>query len=168
MDDDISVHAQKIERLSSAYGCSIKVDPTYDPKSRDTYNCFEFALYLNESVHISVRAICAELDTLVDYRFIDYLLRIGDLNETIESEICDDDLVIYFLDGKAQHGGRWRKGQVTSKWGSGLLYSHGTQEVPEKYGNPRYFHVVQSNIMKMRFLEYAREQGVEEELLQDA
>ena len=135
---EITLHAKKIEKLCVEYGRSIKVNPSYDPNSRDTYNCFEYALYLNESVHISVRAICADLGTLVDNQFVDYLQESGDLREIEKSEICRGDLIIYFSGAIAQHGGRWENGWVTSKWGSffGPVGQQYMTSVPKPFANP--------------------------------
>ncbi len=167
-DEDVFGHAKKIEKLCSEFGCSIRVLSEYDPKSRENFNCFEYALGLNANVHIAVLSNSADLGAPVDYQFIDYLVELGDLREIEESRIGDNDLVIYFLNSKAQHAGRWNNGRVTSKWDRGLLYNHEIYVTPVKYGEPRYFSGVQSALAKKRFIEYARKKGISEEYLLDA
>jgi hypothetical protein len=118
-DEDVRAHGARIAELSSRNDCSVRALPDYDPASRENFNCFEYALCLNEQLRNSTLANLGDFDVLVDYRFIDYLNRSGFLHPKSSAEMQDGDLVIYFREGKAQHAGRWNDGRVRSKWGRG-------------------------------------------------
>ena len=55
-DDDVLSQAEKIAELCSKFGSDIRVLNEYDPKSRETFNCFEYALDLHVNVHRTLRA----------------------------------------------------------------------------------------------------------------
>ena len=51
---------------------------------------------------------------------------------------------------------------MESKWGVGGLYHHGLLEVPENYGSElRFFSSVDREFTLDRYVEYAREHGVQ-------
>jgi len=164
-DNDIFTHAVKIETLCNQFGCSIRVLDEYDPRNNKTFNCFEYALGLHENVHISIRDSVWAYEAGINSQFMEYLMALGDLQEKDRSRMIDNDLVIYFLNSKIEHAGRWDNGRVTSKWGSGLLYKHEIFDTPANYGEPRYFEEIQPSVAKTRFLEYARGKGVPDAIL---
>src|SRR3989304_6585236 len=76
-DEDVRAHGARIAELSSRNDCSVRALPDYDPASREHFNCFEYALCLNEQLRNSTLANLGDFDVLVDYRFIAYLNRSG-------------------------------------------------------------------------------------------
>ena len=141
-DSDISTQGVRLGALSVELGCSIHALPDYDPASEENFNCFEYALRLTEQVRNALLATLADLDVLVDYRFVRRLGDAGLLHQKTLGEMQDGDLVLYCVDGKATHAGRWEGGRVRSKWGSGLIYEHDAREVPYSYGEPRWYQAI--------------------------
>lgn len=167
--DDIASHIPRIAGLSCRFDCSVRALSVYDPSSRKAFNCFEYALGLNEHLRYTTLATLSILDVLVDCRFIRYLIAIEVLKEKPVDDLQDEDLVIYFDRSEAQHAGRWSGGRVISKWGHGLVYDHKPLEAPLYYGVPRFFEGVSGSHAKDYFLKYARdEKRVREEYLEDA
>jgi hypothetical protein len=73
--------------------------------------------------------------------FFEWLLTGQLLEEIDEQSAHDEDLIVYFENGKWKHVGFWRlNDRVESKWSLGLLYNHGRWEVPSYYGDQvRFF-----------------------------
>jgi hypothetical protein len=167
-DPDISTHRVRIAVLSGELGLSIRVLSDYDPASRESFNCFEYALCLTEQVRNSFLAQLADLNVLVDYEFVRWLCDAALLHHKTQDEMQDGDLVLYCHDGKAMHAGQWQGGRVRSKWGNGLMYDHGTDEVPWSYGEPRWYQAIPPGIVKAQLVSFARSRGVSAEILEDA
>jgi len=163
-EEDVTTHRAKIDQLSSGVNCSIRVLPDYDHTSREKFNCFEYALGLTEQLPNFRLADLADYGVLADWRFIDYLREQDILHEKPIDDLHDGDLVIYIKETKAEHSGKWKKGRVISKWGSGLMYDHEPYETPLNYGEPRYFKAIPFRETKDLFLNYARGKNVHEDL----
>lgn len=167
-DKDIATHGARIAALSSRFDCSIRVLSDYDPTSRENFNCFEYALGLNEQLRNATLVVLSEVGVLVDHGFISYLQGLGVLKERSLDDLRDGDLVIYFENTLAQHAGRWSRGRVISKWAGGLLYDHKPLETPLHYGTPYYFEAIPGPKAKDYFLRYAREErDIADEYLDD-
>ena len=165
---DVSTHAAQISALSPAFQCSIEVLPDYDLSSRENFNCFEYALGLNFSLHNATRVtLSLQHDVLADCRFIEFLKRSGALHLKNVLDMKDDDIVIYFVESHAKHAGRWNRGRIVSKWGGGLMCRHGPYEIQICYGEPFYFEQITRNLAKEKFLDFARHKNVPEEDLID-
>ena len=167
-DSDISTQGVRLGALSVELGCSKHALPDYDPASEENFNCFEYALRLTEQVRNALLATLADLDVLVDYRFVRRLGDAGLLHQKTLGEMQDGDLVLYCVDGKVTHAGRWEGGRVRSKWGSGLIYEHDAREVPYSYGEPRWYQAIPRGIVRAQLMSFAADRGVSAEILEDA
>ena len=165
---DISTQGVRLAALSVELGCSIHALSDYDPASKANFNCFEYVLRLTEHVRNALLATLADLDVLVDYRFVRRLGDAGLLHQKTLGEMKDGDLVLYWLDGKATHAGLWEGGRVRSKWGSGLIYEHDARGVPYSYGEPRWYRAIPPGIVKAQLVSFATDMGVSAEMLEDA
>ena len=168
-DEDVPTHTAKITDLSARFDCSISPLPDYKPGSGNRFNCYEYALGLNVKLHYSTTVTLADqYHVLADNNFIKYLDTMGLLKKKSLEDMTNGDLVIYFKYTQPKHAGIWHEGRVKSKWGSGLLYEHGLYVTPLQYGEPSYYEAITSDVAKDCFLEYAKQQGVPDEELQDA
>ena len=128
------------------------------------YNCFEFAFGVagNRKVHLISRALHS---TCCDGIFVAYLAE--SILIPVESA-ANGDLVLYHDGRNYVHAGRVLGDFVLSKWGNGLLWVHGTYEVPESYGNSAlYYKATKPDMVLTKFVEYAiqREGSVVSEIL---
>jgi catechol 2,3-dioxygenase-like lactoylglutathione lyase family enzyme len=82
------------------------------------------------------------------------------LAEREPGRATDEDIIIYFDNNTPTHAGKFNKGRVVSKWGTGHLWEHPIYEVPLSYGNRIKFYlpVDRHDILK-RFIRYAKAHG---------
>jgi hypothetical protein len=106
-----------------------------------------------EYAAVARRNVFAGLD------FFGWLIASGHLFEIGDHAASRNDLVMYFNGDRPVHIGRVMSGgRVISKWGLGLLWKHGLDEVPDCYGDEvRFFRHVQPDIALEHFLSLKKE-----------
>ena len=150
---DIDGHPSAIEKLRSEFPHTIQLVERTNPTL--PRNCYEWALDLSSVLTHWV----GELDLpelFAGPQFASTL--IPQLNAISESDVRNDDLVLYFDEPIPTHAGLATESRVISKWGEGHIYKHGFMEVPASYGDTiRFYQRVPSDLATMRFIEYVRQ-----------
>jgi hypothetical protein len=125
-------HPAHIEALRAEHDHSIAVIES--KHSIDRYTCGVHAFHLVEDpTYVEVAGFGLGL-TFAGPEFITFLLS-KQLLTPRQSSALTGDLILYFDTGAFRHVGRMKsETRVLSKWGTGWLYEHGVQEVPQNYG----------------------------------
>lgn len=152
-------HQDLIEGLRCELPHSIQVVQATVPNDR--YTCVMHALDIVEDAEYIAIVAAAPRDIFASPRFVERLISQGHLHELAAP--ADGALVVYCDQGSVKHIGRLLTAmRVESKWGVGCLYRHGLLEVPENYGSElRFFSSVDREFTLDRYVEYAREHGVQ-------
>jgi hypothetical protein len=119
-----------------------------------SYNCFMFAFGLagREEVHL-IRVPFSS--TYCNGEFAAYL---AELTLVPVASPADNDLVLYHDGQQYAHAGLVYGDRVLSKWGTGLLWLHGTHEVPTSCGSTiSYYRAVNPEEALAAFLAFARQ-----------
>ncbi len=148
---------EKFAKLSVAFPHSLevassKISPAYPI---DSYNCFEFALGIVGRREVCLIPESTGGSTKCDGTFIASLVQSTFVPVT---SAMDHDLVIYSDAHNYTHAGLVHGDRVLSKWGTGLLWLHGTLEVPASFGNTiSYYRAVDPEEVLVKFLAFARQ-----------
>lgn len=95
--------------------------------------------------------------------FAHWLIDHGFLKELSLEAVQEGDMVFYFdPQGRLKHAGLMiSKDRVLSKWGTGHLFEHQLNEVPESYGNTkRFYSRMECDGALAHFKEYVRGRGM--------
>lgn len=154
-----ATHRHLIESLRRELPHSIEVVQTEAPNYR--YTCVMHALDVIENIEYIAIANAAPRDVFASPSFVERLIAQDYLHELGTPE--KGALVVYCYQGSVKHIGRLLTAtRVESKWGLGFLYRHELLEVPENYGSDlRFFSPVDREFTLDRYVEYAREHGVQ-------
>jgi hypothetical protein len=152
-------HRQLISDLGNEFEHSIAVVDGPAPDIR--YNCVQHALHLIEDPEYVAIVNAAPADIFASPLFVQRLIEHGNLVDV--GAPLQSALVVYFEGDAVMHIGRMLSEVcVESKWGTGHLYHHGIFEVPINYGSvTRFFEPVTRDFVLDRYVEYAKENGVE-------
>jgi hypothetical protein len=123
------------------------------------YTCGMYVFDFSEDpdyINIALRGVYA------GPAFFEWLLANRALQEVDEADADEDDLIMYFENGRWKHVGFWKlNDRVESKWGMGLLYNHETWGVPKHYGDEvRFFRSISPEDAIEHLMQYARSQGL--------
>jgi hypothetical protein len=150
--EDIDEHPSAIENLKSEFPHTIQLVEQTNPTLPRT--CYDWALDLNPELTHWI-GLCELPELFPGLQFVSTL--IPHLNTISESDVRNDDLILYFDEQIPTHAGLATKSRVISKWGEGHIYQHGLLEVPSSYGNRiRFFRKIPSSVATMRFVKYVR------------
>ena len=160
--EEIGRQIELVAELAKLYPHSVRIIGEAVPGEPETFQftCFQHAFDLVGSRQVAeVARIYVKV--YPNSEFVQYLIDYH-LNEVGRSAIEDGDLIVYAQDAQIKHVGKIIGNRVLSKWGLGHLWSHGTFEVPAKYGSLiRYFRRIPRQTCIQAFAVYAKK-GVKE------
>ena len=148
--EDIDEHPSAIDNLKSEFPHTIQlIERTNPTRPR---NCYEWALDLSSVLTQWVGELRLP-ELFAGLQFVSTLIPY--MKEISESDVRNDDLVLYFDDQIPTHAGLATESRVISKWGEGHIYKHGFLEVPSSYGNEiSFYRNIPSSVATMRYVEY--------------
>lgn len=154
-------HRNLLSSISSDCPNTIQSLNSKLPESCYTCGMYVFDFSGNEE-YIRIASFGAS-EVYAGRAFFEWLLENHLLQEINEAEANENDLIMYFDNGRWRHVGFWKlNGRVESKWGAGLLYNHGLWEVPTQYGGSvRFFRSLASASAMALFLRFALSRGVQ-------
>ena len=155
--DRIIEQLEVIEELRKEFAHGIRVEQEAVVGQPETwqYTCFQYALgWIDPPRPVWVIAN-AFPDVYPSPDFMAFLVD-NHLEEVTRAQAQDGDLVIYSDESVVRHAGILRGREVVSKWGTVHLWLHGTQEVPQSYGDAvRYFRPISPGEATQAFVDYA-------------
>lgn len=156
--EEVGCQIEKVAELSKLYPHSIRIIGEAIPDERETFGftCFQHAFDLIGSKRIAeVASVYTKVYPSPD--FVQYLID-HYLNELSPGAVNDGDVIVYAQGIEIKHAGIVIGNRVLSKWGLMHLWSHGTFEVPSRYGSRiRYFQRISRQRCIEAFGVYARE-----------
>jgi hypothetical protein len=162
--EDYSKQIQRIKELKEKYGHCIKLikkisyEETADVNK--AYKCFEycFDFYLRDIKEIHRGFFYKPGNSIND--FISSLIS-RHLELVDQCDARDGDHIIYFVNNRPVHAGRWESGKVKSKWEEYHLWEHDIFELPLYYGCNAVFY---KKISKDKVIQYMKEWLINKEI----
>jgi hypothetical protein len=158
---DVSRHSGLLTAMTQEIPNTIKL--VASPYSVNRYTCLVHVFgFAEKTEYIEI----ARRGFNVGYAspdFAHWLIGKGFLSEIDPQDVQDGDLVFYFnVDGRFKHAGIMvSKERVLSKWGTGHLFEHALDEVPESYGaKTRFFKNLKYEEAFEHFKTYVRKKGM--------
>jgi hypothetical protein len=154
-----STHTAQLGVISKNFPNTIRILESRLQENR--YTCGMYVFDLSEDDDYIAIAGLGLPNVHAGRAFFEWLVASRLLEEIDEHDAHGGDLIMYFENGQWQHVGFWRLSRrVESKWGLGLLYNHGTWEVPEHYGGQvRFFRSISPEAAIEHFIRYAQACG---------
>ena len=157
ISEEVGRQIELVADLSKLYPHSIRIIGEAVPGEPETFRftCFQHAFDLVGSKRIAEVARTYS-KVYPNSEFVQYLIDCY-LSEVGRRAIQDGDVIVYAQDNQVKHAGKIISNRVLSKWGFMHLWSHGTFEVPAKYGSHiRYFQRIPRQTCIEAFAVYAK------------
>lgn len=155
-----SRHRGRLAEISSEFPNTIKPLELHLPEGGYTCGMYVF-WFCEDEDYIEIAGLHVP-NVYAGPAFFEWLIANRHVQGIEEAEAGEDDLVMYFDNGRWKHVGLLKPdNRVEFKWGLGLLYDHGQWEVPKNYGNEiRFFRSISPDEAIEHFVTYAKSRGV--------
>jgi hypothetical protein len=141
-EPDTENHGARLRVLAREFPHTIDILQSSQP--RESYNCVLHALGLHD-YEVNIPTWYAKTG------FVEFL--IGN-HQLVSCAPRASAIVAWSYGGRIKHVGRLLSPiRAVSKWGTGLLFAHGLNEVPERYGNVSGFYAPIDPALAYKYLE---------------